>query len=102
MRAYVGILGVVLLGGCASTQPVVSDIRHDMAKIQMPRVLLPTQRQQQERKRNLQAEADRACAIYGRIASQQISSRCVKREPNFNLCVTDEILFACAPADGED
>ena len=99
MRVFVGTIVLALLAGCGATQPVVSDIRHDMAKIQIPRVLLGDEN---KRAQQLQAEADRACGIYGRIASQQISTRCVKRDPNFNICVTDEVLFACAPADGED
>ena len=91
-------IGLVCLMGCL-TQPVVSDIRHDMAKIQVERMLLGDT---VERTRQVQAEADRACGIYGRLASQQISRRCIKRDTLLNICVRDEVLFACAPADGED
>ena len=49
----------------------------------------------------IQAEADRACGIYGRIASQQISIRCIEREST-GYCLRQEALFACAPADGVD
>ena len=91
-------VGLTVLTGCPSP-PVVSDIRHDMAKIQVERVLLGDT---VERTRQLQAEADRACGIYGRLASQQISRRCIKRDTFLNICVRDEVLFACAPADGED
>ena len=98
MRMLVGAMGIMVLASCA-TPPVVSDIRHDMAKIQVERVLLGNT---QERARQLQAEAERACGIYGRIASQQISRRCIKRDTMLNICVRDEVLFACAPADGVD
>ena len=98
MRGMIGICGLSLLVGCARP-PVVSDIRHDMAKIQVERVLLGDT---VARAQQLQAEADRACGIYGRIASQKISSRCIRRDPIWNICTTDEALFACAPADGED
>ena len=99
MRVGIYVVGIALLSGCGATQPVVSDIRHDMAKIQIERVLFGDER---KRSQQIQAEADRACNIYGRIASQQISTRCIQRDPNLGLCVRDEILFACAPADGED
>ena len=98
MKILICLLGVVLLAGCPRP-PVVSDIRHDMAKIQVERVLLGDT---VARAKQLQAEADRACGIYGRIASQKISSRCIRRDPFWNICTTDEALFACAPADGED
>lgn len=56
MRALVGVFWLVVLAGCLSP-PVVSDIRHDMAKIQVERMLLGDT---VERVRQLQAEADRA------------------------------------------
>ena len=97
MRAVSCVL-LVVLAGCPSP-PVVSDIRHDVAKIQVERVLIGDT---VERARQLQAEADRACNIYGRIASQEISRRCIRRDTIWNICTTDEVLFACAPADGVD
>ena len=99
MRVFVGILGLVLLAGCAARPPVVSDISHDSAKIQIPSLLFQSAKQQQQSQ--VQAEADRACGIYGRIASNPISSRCVQHG-DFGICLTEEVLFACAPADGED
>ncbi len=99
MNKWVILSSLVLLTGCATVQPVVSDIRHDMAKIQIERELFGDER---KRAQQIQAEADRACNIYGRIASQQISTRCIQRDPTLGLCVRDEILFACAPIDGQD
>ena len=98
MCILVSLAVLVTLIGCVPVLPVVSDIRHDMAKVQMERELIASP----DRQRKIQAEADRACGIYGRIASQQISTRCIKRDTMLNICVRDEILFACAPADGED
>ena len=54
---------------------------------------------------NLQNEADRACGIYGRIATQPISTRCVEHDYYMGIrigCLTEETLFACGPADGQD
>ena len=90
---------VFFVVGCAARQPVVSDISHDSAKIQIPSLLFQSAKQQQ--KNQVQAEATRACGIYGRIASNPISSRCVQRG-DFGICITEEVLFACAPADGVD
>ena len=95
----VWLIVALVLAGCAARLPVVSDISHDQTKIQIPSLLFASDQQQQRQK--VQAEADRACGIYGRIASNPISSRCVERG-DFGICITEEVLFACAPADGQD
>ena len=110
-------------------QPVISDADQGRVKIQFPTVLnLDYQPLHQAQTLSLlQAEADRACGVYGRIASQPVSARCTSVQlfsdlplPQFDeiehrmnnygtasgnehgYCKTQEHLFMCAPADGMD
>lgn len=102
---------LVALTSCTPIKPVVSDIGTDKVRIQHIPLLgdstfqqvLKTEDPQSEL--NLQNEADRACGIYGRIATRPISTRCVEHDYYMGIrigCLTEETLFACGPADGQD
>ena len=99
------------LTSCTPIKPVVSDIGTDKVRIQhIPLLGDPTFQQalkteDPQSELNLQNEADRACGIYGRIATQPISTRCVEHDYYMGIrvgCLTEETLFACGPADGQD
>ena len=112
-----------------SPQPIISDADQGRVKIQFPTVLnLDYQPLSKDQTRAaLQAEADRACGVYGRIASQPVSARCSSVQLMIDLalhqfdeielrmqtfgtttgnehgyCKLQEHLFLCAPADGVD
>ena len=112
-----------------SPQPVISDVDQGRVKIQFPTVLnLDYQPLSKDQTRAvLQAEANRACGVYGRIASQPVSARCTSVQLMMDLalhqfdeierrlqafgtttgnehgyCKLQEHLFMCAPADGQD
>ena len=59
--------------------PIVADVTQDRVRIQFPTVLNLSYQpvSSAEQITTLQAEADRACGLYGRIASQPISARCI-------------------------
>ena len=110
-------------------QPIITDADQGRVKIQFPTILNLAYQpiHQAETRSLLQAEADRACGVYGRIASQPVSARCTSVQlfsdlplPQFDeiehrmnnygaasgnehgYCKTQEHLFMCAPADGAD
>lgn len=97
MKSLALLLSLAALTSCVARQPVISDIAQDRVRIQIERDVLTKEVPPQQ----VQAEADRACGIYGRIASQQISIRCIDRDA-FGYCLRQEALYACAPADGVD
>lgn len=103
MKSLALLLSLVLPLGCAIApppQPIVSDISHDRVLIQYPtgvyqHDLTGTQK--------LQREAERACGVYGRIATNTVSTKCLEWSGELKLvCLRKEALFACAPADGAD
>ena len=110
-------------------KPIITDADQGRVKIQLPTILNLAYQpvHQAETLSLLQAEADRACGVYGRIASQPVSARCTSVQlfsdlplPQFDeiehrinnygtasgnehgYCKTQEHLFMCAPADGVD
>ena len=95
------LLLLVLLLGCAISappQPIVSDISHDRVLVQYETGVYQHDLTGTDR---LRREADRACLIYGSIASNLISTKCVEWSGELKLfCLRKEALFACAPADG--
>lgn len=89
------VLTLVLLSGCIAQRPVISDIQHDVIKVQINPNLFFKRPTEQE----VLQEAARGCGIYGRVPSNIISQR------NFAVGAYEartEYLIACAPADGED
>ena len=84
------VLTAVLLSGCFAQKPVISDIRHDVVRVQInPNIFLkrPTEAE-------ILAEARTACGIYGRIPSNILSHR------NFAVGPYEartEYLIACGP-----
>lgn len=109
--------------------PIVADVTQDQVRIQFPTVLNLSYQpvSSAEQITTLQAEADRACGLYGRIASQPISACCISVQLFMDLalsqfdeiehrmktwgtvtgnehgyCKTQEHLYACTPVDGED
>ena len=117
-------------------KPILTDVDQGRVKIQFPTVLNLNYRLTpllpEERTRILSTEAARACGLYGRIASQEISRRCLSAQlfatmaaselrehlrrletlsttelqgtglTEHGSCRTLEYLYACTPADGED
>ena len=89
------VLAGILLSSCLAQRPVISDIQHDVIKVQIDPNLFVKQPTQQE----ILQEAARGCGIYGRLPSNIISQR------TFSISSFEartEYLIACAPADGED
>ena len=82
-----------LLSGCMATvPPAISDIRHDVVKVQHAPVHDASSLEQVRR------EAERGCQLYERQVSNQISKRCIAAQPGFfgvPVCVREEYLFAC-------
>ena len=138
LAAYACI--AALLGGCVAATtppaprpalpdptPIIADVNLGQVKIQFPTILNLAFQPVSAATATLQAEADRACTLYGRIASQPISKRCSAVQIFLDLelsdfdeigcrmktwgtapgndhgyCKTQEYLFACTPQDGKD
>ncbi len=84
------LLAGVCLTGCFAQQPVISDIQHDVVKIQIdPNILM-----KQPTRAEVLAEAKRACGIYNRIPSQVLSQRRFSVGP-YEARI--EYLIACSP-----
>ena len=147
-RVYVWpTLLLLTVSGCAATTvvpppvlppptPHIVDVNHSQVRIQFPTILntgyhpellLPSERSQ-----IVATEAARACGLYGRLASQEISRECVSVQLFASMsvanlgehlrrldtidaaflagtgltaqgsCRTIEYLYACTPADGVD
>ncbi len=76
----------LLLVGCASTIPAISDIRSDVVKVQTHITLLTLPATDAA----IDAEAQRGCAEYGNVISHRLSQRCLNDE-----CSRQEYLYAC-------
>ena len=95
-RLIIVLLGTACFSGCLATQPpAISDIRHDVVKVQYAPIKNPADLQL------VRAEAERGCELYQRKVSNHISKRCVltEREPflGTQYCAREEHLFACTP-----
>ena len=89
------VLVVLALSSCIAQRPVISDIQHDVIKVQIDPNIFVKRPTEQE----ILQEAARGCGIYGRIPSNIISQRTFSVS---SFEARTEYLIACAPADGED
>ena len=95
--------GSVVFMGCAAQQPAISDIRHDVVKVQYEPLLenplgfQHVEETNNKRKAAAKAEAERGCLLYERGVSNLISVRCVEmlRTLLHATCMRSEYLFAC-------
>ena len=103
-RLFFGLCSGLLWAGCATTQPAISDIRHDVVKVQAeplltnPFGLQHVEATNTQRKAQAKAEAERGCQLYERGVSNLLSARCVQFAPSFfgpGPCIRSEYLFAC-------
>ena len=91
MRSLVGLLSLLLLGGCAATVPAISDIRSDVVKVQARANFWYQFPDAME----MNQEAQRGCGEYGNMVSHPLSERCV--ETGDFGCLRKEYLYACKP-----
>ena len=97
MRSLVGLLSLLLLGGCAATVPAISDIRSDVVKVQARANFW----YQFPGAMEMNQEAQRGCGEYGNVVSHALSERCVDVEGVSGLCVRKEYLYACKPPEAK-
>ncbi len=85
------------LSACATIPPAISDIRSDVAKVQIRRDISRGEPSAQQ----IRAEAQRGCREYGNVMSHSLSSRCIEYD-GVGYCMRREHLYARKPPDSLD
>ena len=91
------------LAGCFPVrQPETHDFAQDKVTIKIPANLgdYAPNNTSPEEEATIQAQAQQACAVYGRTASQMVSANCGRQTDNGFFCLEWHYHFACSPLGG--
>ena len=94
------LLALSALVGCFATrQPQLHDFAEDKVTVKIPANFgdYAPNNTSPEEEAYIQAEANRACGVYGRTATQVMSAECGKATQNDAFCIEWHYSFACVP-----